>query len=400
MSDAAHTYDAGRIQVIEGLEAIRKRPGMYVGSTTRRGLHQLVFEALSPAVHGALTRGSGSVDVTLTSDGGVRVADDGPGVPFGSAGDAAPGLEARLTQVYAGWERGSARGVRLDLFGVGLCTVNALSSRLTAEVRRGGVREIQEHARGVALAPPTPAGPATGSGTTLAFWPDADIFETTECSYDVLADRLRELAFLNRGLRMSLTDERPPGGAVTERFEGGVRDFVAFLESAADGTPVHSDILGFEVEDPRTAGTVEVALRWRDSGDVVVEGFANSRRTHEGGAHVEGFHAGLAAAVTAYARQRSLLTAADADLDAERVGEGLTAVVSVKLDRPEFHGATRALLAGAAVRSRVEEAVRDHVGTWLERHPEQASAVVDRIVGGAGRDRPAGQGRRYSPTGE
>ncbi|MFE4305882.1 ATP-binding protein [Streptomyces sp. NPDC056891] len=386
MSDDARTYDAGRIHVIEGLEAIRKRPGMYVGSTSQRGLHQMVYEALSPAVHGVLKRGAGSVDVTLTSDGGVRVADDGPGVPFESAGDtAAPGLEARLTRVYAGWELGGSRVVRLDLFGVGLSTVNALSSRLTAEVRREGVREIQEYARGVALAPPLPAGPATGSGTTLAFWPDAGLFETTECSYDVLAERFRDLAFLNRGLRMTLTDERPPGGAGTERFEGGVRDFVACLETDAGNAPVHPDILSFEVEDPRMAGSVEVALRWSDSGEQVVRSFANSRRTHEGGEHVEGFRAGLAAALTAYARERRLLTAADPDLAADRVGEGLTAVLSVKLDRPEFHGATRTLLAGAEVRSCVEEAVRVRVGAWLERHPEQASAVVHRIVGGAGR---------------
>ncbi|MET9542043.1 DNA gyrase subunit B [Streptomyces sp. NPDC006553] len=386
MSDAADTYDAGRIQVIEGLEAIRKRPGMYVGSTSQRGLHHMVFEALSPAAHEVLTRGAGSVEVTLTADGGVRVADDGPGVPFDSAGDAAPGLEAQLTQVYAGWELDDGRRtVRPDHFCVGLSTVNALSTRLTAEVRRDGVREIQEYARGVALAPPTPAGPATGSGTTLAFWPDADIFETTECSYDALAEHFRELAFLNRGLCMSLTDERRPGGAVTERFEGGVRDFVGFLETATEGEPAHPDILHFEVEDPRMAGSVEVALRWCDSGDAVVRSFANSGRTHEGGAHVEGFRAGLAAALTAYARERLLLTAADPDLDADRVGEGLTAVVSVKLDRTEFSGATRTLLGGAEVRPCVEEAVRVHVGTWLERHPEQASAVVHRIVGGAGR---------------
>ncbi|MET7754217.1 DNA gyrase subunit B [Streptomyces sp. NPDC005389] len=387
MSDAADTYDASRIQVIEGLEAIRMRPGMYVGSTSRRGVHHMVFEALSEAVHEVLGRGAGSVDVTLTSDGGVRVADDGPGASFGSAGgEATPGLEARLTQVYAGWElEDGRRTVSPASFRVGLSTVNALSSRLIAEVRRDGAREIQEYARGVALAPPTPAGPAKGSGTVLEFWPDADIFETTDCSYDVLVECFRAVAHLNRGLSLSLTDERPPGGAVTERFEGDVRDFVAFLETTAEGGPVHPDILDFEVEDPRMAGTVEVAFRWRDSQDAVVRSFANSGPTPEGGAHVKGFRAGLAAALTAYARGRSLLTAADPDLDTGRVGEGLTAVVSVKLDRVEFRGATRTLLGGAEVRSCVEEAVRVHVGTWLERHPEQASAVVRRIVGGVGR---------------
>ncbi|MCX4986797.1 ATP-binding protein [Streptomyces sp. NBC_00572] len=387
MSDAANRYDAGRIHVIEGLEAIRKRPGMYVGSTGPRGLHELVFGVMGRAVNEVLMRGGGPVDVTLTSDGGVRIADDVPGIPFEDAGDAGtPGLEARLTRLYAGTEPVGRRAAGLDRFGLGLCVANALSSRLTVEVRREGARSTQEYARGVALTPPAPAGPATGSGTTLVFWPDADMFETTEFSYDVLAERFRELAFLNRGLRISLTDERSPGEAGTERFEGGVPDFLAVLETRAGGTPVHVDIIGFETEDPRMAGSVEVAFRWCDSHEEVVHSFANSVRTPEGGEHVAGFRAALADAVTAYAEERRLLRAANPVLGAARVGEGLTAVLSVKLDQPEYGGATHGRLAGAAVRSCVEEAVRDHVGAWLERHPEQAAAVVDRIVRGAGRD--------------
>ncbi|MYS12279.1 DNA gyrase subunit B, partial [Streptomyces sp. SID6041] len=363
-----------------GLEAIRKRPGMYVGSTGRRGLHFLVYGAVGRA----LRRGEGSVDVTLLSDGGVRVSDDGPGTPFETAAGDLPGLEDELTRLCGGGEPDGHRAVWLDHFGVGLSVVNALSTRLTAEVRREGVRATQEYARGVALAPPRSAGPATGTGTTLVFRPDAEIFETTECAYDELAERFAELALLNRGLRLSLTDERRPGTVRTERFAGGVRDLVALLETPG-GAPVSSDVLVFETEDPGMAGSVEVGLRWSGSG-TGVRGFANSLRTHEGGAHIEGFRAGLAAAVTAYARERRLLTAADPALAADRIDAGLTAVVSVKLDRPEFQGATRTCLVGAEVRSGVEDTVRDHVRSWLEGHPEEASAVVRRVARGADRE--------------
>jgi DNA gyrase subunit B len=208
-----------------------------------------------------------------------------------------------------------------------------------------------------------------------------------ECSFTVLAERFRELAFLNRGLSISLTDERPPGGSRPLRFQfpGGVRDFVAFLDSRA-GAPVHPDVIGFEREDPRMAGTVEVALRWCGSREEQVRSFANSAFTPDGGAHAMGFRDGVAAAVTAYARQRMLLTAADPDLGAEQIGEGLTAVVSVKLDGPEFLGATHGVLGGAAVRACVAEAVREHLGTWLEGHTEQAAALVSRIVRVTGRN--------------
>ncbi|MFF3430551.1 hypothetical protein [Streptomyces sp. NPDC002602] len=265
---------------------------------------------------------------------------------------------------------------------MGPCVTNALSSRLTAEVRREGVRWVQEYTRGVASTPPTAVGPATGSGTAIAFWPDTDVFGTAQCSFAVLAERFRELAFLNRGLGISLIDERTPGGAARRmpfQAPGGTRDLVALLDAQV-GSPVHPEVIGFEREDLRMAGTVEVALRWCGSRQERVRSFANSTRTPEGGAHELGFRDGVAAAVTSYARQRRLLTGADPDLRADQIGEGLTVVVSVKLDHPEYVGAALGGLGGAAVRPRVAEAVREHLGTWLEGHPEQAAAVVGGII--------------------
>ncbi len=390
MSGEGMGYDAARIEVLEGREAVRKRPGMWVGSTGERGLYQMVFEVVDWAVNEGLATGSGFVSVTLTPDGGVRVTDDGPGVPFEAGvvrGTDAPGLEALLTTPRPGPEREGRHIVAVSHPGAGLLVPNALSSRLTAEVRRDGVLRVQEYARGVPVAPPATVSPATGSGTTITFWPDADIFETTQCSFAVLAERFRQVAFLNRGLGISLTEERAAGDAraVLFRFPDGVRDFVAALD-AETGAGIHPDILCFECEDPRMAGTMEVALMWMSSHKRPVRGFTNSRATQEGGTHVDGFLDGVVGAVTAYARQRGLLGAADPGPDAVRIGECCTAVVSVKLDRPEFLGATRGLLGNADVRGCVDEAVRRHLGDWFEERPEWATRVVNRVVGDDHRD--------------
>ncbi|MFC6135414.1 ATP-binding protein [Streptomyces spororaveus] len=383
MRDEAITYDASRIRVLEGAEAVRTRPGMYIGSTGARGLHQLVFEVTARAVDEALTGRTGSVGVTLVADGAVRVADDGPGIPFGAAeaGDG-PGLEALLTDLSVRSRPVGRCSAAMSFFGMGLAVANALSSRLTAEVRREGVRRVQEYARGVAVTRPTAAGPASGSGTTVTFRPDASLLETTEYSFAVLAERFEQLAFLNRGLEISLSDERAPGDAQVARFRfpGGVRDFVASLR-AATGTPVHTGVIGFEQDDPRMAGAMEVALRWCGSREERVRSFANDAATPGGGSHEAGLREGVAAALDAYARARGLLTATDPGLGADRIGAGLTAVVSVKLDDPAFVGATRGELSNAEVRPRVREAVRKHLGAWLEENPEQAAAVVGRILG-------------------
>ncbi|MER6625452.1 DNA gyrase subunit B [Streptomyces sp. NPDC000931] len=388
MSEGASRYDATHVAVLEGREAIRKRPGMYVGSTGVRGLHHMLFEVVGWSVNGVLAGGGGCVDVTLTPDGGVRVTDDGPGVPVEAAGDVGgDGLETLLTRPYAGSGPGCRRTVNWSAFGMGPCVTNALSSRLTAEVRRGQVRWVQEYVRGAAVAPPAAAGPATGGGISIAFWPDGGIFDTTEWSFAVLAERFREVALLNRGLSISLTDERPRGGPRSVRFQfsGGPGDFVALLD-AETGAHVPPDIIAFEREDARMAGTVEVALSWRGLGEERIRAFADSVPTPGGGTHADGFRAGVTAAVNTYARRRGLLTAADPDLTTDHIGKGLTAVVSVKLDSPEYQGATRGELGGATVHDCVEQAVREHLGTWLARQPERAADLIGCITRATSRD--------------
>ena len=381
MSEGINEYSASQIQVLEEWEAVRKRPGMFIGSTGERGLHQMVFEVAHRAVNEVLAGHASRVDITLTPDGGVSVADDG-------AGDIGlPGLDVLLTRMQTGVRRGDRHDVTLGFQGVGPFIVNALSSRMTAEVRCGGVHWVREYARGVAVTPLTEAGSSTGSGTTVTFWPDADIFETVEYSFDVLVERFRELAFLNRGLEVHLADQRSPGRFRTAQFRypGGTRDFVAFLDEE-EKTPVDPHIICFEREEPAMAGIAEVALRWRDSPGERIQSFVNSWPTTRGGTHERGLRDGLAAAVTAYARERQLLTATDPDLDADRIGEGLTAVVSVKLDDPEFEGSTRDVLGNAAARACVGQAVQEHLSRWLDGHPAQAVALVHRIVQGARRD--------------
>ncbi|MER7922558.1 ATP-binding protein [Streptomyces sp. NPDC096057] len=377
MSAEGMEYGAGDITVLEGREAVRKRPGMYVGSTRQRGLHHLVSEVVGRAVNEVLAGRAGSVDVTLLSDGGVRVADDGAGDGESHGAE----LEAELTSFGVGSGFSDRRTAVVGAFSVGLFVVNALSSRLTAE----GTRWAKEYERGVEADPTAIAGAARGNGTTMSFWPDAEIFETTWCSFALLAERLRQLAFLNRGLTISLTDERPADGvrAVLFRFPDGIRDFVAALDAEAGGT-TDLDVIGFEREDPRMAGTMEVALRWSDS-PAPIRGFVNSIATREGSTHVDGFRAGVTAAVTAYARERAGAVAPDLDACADRIVEGLTAVVSVKLDQPELLGATRQLLGNAAVRICVEEAVREHLRDWFAAHPEQAARIVDDHVTRAAR---------------
>ncbi|WP_256094555.1 DNA gyrase subunit B [Streptomyces sp. EN27] len=380
MTEGAGAYEAACVIEVEGRELMRKRPGMYVGSTGVRGLHQLVYEVAARSVNEVLAGGGGRVDVTLTQDGGIRITDDGPGIPFEAEGGACAGLETLLTRPDAELRPDGRNTVRWSVHGVGPCAATVMSSRLTAEVRRGGARWVQEYARGVALAPPADVGPATDTGTTIAFWPDPDIFDTVDCSFAVLAGRAREVALLNRGLALSLTDERPTSGtrSVTFRYPEGAGDFVALLDAETEWVP--PEVVAFAWEDEGMAGSVEAALSWRSGRDERVRSFANSAPTPEGGTHEEGFRIGVAAALTEHALRRGLLKAGDPELGADRVGEGLTAVVSVRLDRPEYHGSTRGRLGGATVRHGVEQGVREHLGSWLDRHPERAAAIIGRIT--------------------
>ncbi len=386
MSQEPVKYDATHIQVLDVREAIRKRPGMYVGSTGERGLHNLVFEVADRAVNEVLAGRASRVDVALMPDGGVRVTDDGPGVPFEDSGDGRVGLEDQLTRMLLGPDPGGPRYPLVGFCDAGLLIVNALSSRLLAEVQRDGIRRVQEYERGVAMTAPTDAGPAASTGTVITFWPDAGIFETTQCSFDTLAERFRELAFLNRDLDISLTDERGQTDARSQRFRypGGVRDMVTFLDKQA-ATLIDLDIIGFEREDPRMSGTMEVAWRWCGPSQQI-RSFANSRPTPDGGTHVAGFHDGVAAAVNAYAREQQLLTSTGPDLGTDQVGKGLTAVVSVNLEHLEFEGSTRGRLGNRAVHGCVRQAVQEHLASWLKAHPQQAAAIIDRLRQEAFRD--------------
>ncbi|MBO1414872.1 ATP-binding protein [Streptomyces sp. FH025] len=377
MSEESKAYDASTITVLEGLAAVRKRPGMYIGSVGQRGLHHLVFEVAERALDEILGGTASRVEITLTADGAVRVADDGTGLPVEHAGHSdGPPLETRLAVLGCGAQPADRRSLFGAHFGLGLAVANALSDRLTAEVRRDGARWVLEYERGAAVATPTRTGPADGSGTTITFRPDPEIFETLEFSFDALAEHFRELAFLNRDLDITLTDDRGPAAprAVCFRFPGGLRDHIA--EQSA---PLHPDVIGFEREYSEMEGTVEVALLWCDSPEERVASYANSRPTTSGGTHEVGFRDGLAAAVTAYARERQLLAPSDPDFTPAQLGAGLTAVVSVKLDHPEFEGSIRDWLGNGPVRTCVAEAVREHLAAWLRANPTQAAAVLARI---------------------
>ncbi|MFE5793429.1 DNA gyrase subunit B [Streptomyces sp. NPDC056503] len=376
-------YEAARIEVIEGLGAVRRRPGLYVGSTGPRGLHHMVLGVFEHAVNETAAGDRRVVEVTLTADGGVRIADDGPGVPFGApADDGGPGLEERLCHFHAG--RSAVGRDRIDLGsgGIRLTAANALSTRMTAESHRGGGRRVQEFARGTALAPPAVAGPTDRTGTTLTFHPDPGIFETVDCSFGFLGERFRELAYLCPGLDVTLTDERPAGGPAVQRyrFPDGVRDFVVSLASAHHPAPP-TDVLAFGAEDPRMAGVLDVALVWGAEGRGQVLGYANGRATPHGGTHLEGFRRGLANALASYTRACGPDSGAD-----EAAGAGVTAVVSVRLDEPEFVGCALTELGGDAVRPWVEEAVRERVLGWLEEDAERAARVVGAALNDAGPD--------------
>ncbi|MFD5919460.1 ATP-binding protein [Kitasatospora sp. NPDC058201] len=377
MSEESHAYGASVIVVLEGLEAVRKRPGMYIGSVGERGLHHMVFEAAEPAL-GEIIRGTaGRAEIALTADGGVRIADDGTGLPVKHAGhNDGPPLETRLTVLGAGAAPTDRRSLNSGFTGVGLAVVNALSDRLTAEVRRDGARWVLEYERGVAVAVPTHTGPADGTGTSITFHPDPETFGAPEFSFDALAEHFRELAFLNRELDITLTDDRNPAAPrdIRFRFPGGPRDHIA-----DQGVPVHPDVIGFEREYAEMGGTVEVALRWCDSREERVASYANSRPTNGGGTHELGFRDGLATAIIVYAREQQLLAPSDPDFTPIQLGAGLRAVVSVKLDHPAFEGSVRDRLGNGPVRACVAEAVRQHLAGWLRTNQAQAAAVLARI---------------------
>ena len=372
------SYTAESITVLEGLEAVRKRPGMYIGSTGLRGLHHLVYEVVDNAVDEALAGYCTRIDITLTADGGVRVTDDGRGIPV----DEHPvehrsALEVVMTTLHAGGKfGGDSYAVSGGLHGVGVSVVNALSKRLEVEVVRDGWRHRQNYERGLPTAPLERVGKARGHGSTVTFWPDPDIFEETEFRFETLSNRMREMAFLNAGLRISLVDERDEGKSEVYEYAGGIRDFVAHINASKE--PVHPQIVYFEGK--ANSHFVEVAMQWNSSYNDAVSTFANTINTHEGGTHEEGFRAALTTTINRYARNSALLKEKDPNLSGDDVREGLTAIVSVKLREPQFEGQTKTKLGNTDIKGFVQQTTNVALAEWFEEHGPQAKAIVVKCI--------------------
>ena len=374
-------YTAKDITVLEGLEAVRLRPGMYIGTTGARGLHHLVYEVVDNSVDEALQGRNERVDVTLHPDNSVTVVDYGSGIPVDMMADQGlPALTVVMTKLHAGGKfGGDGYKVSGGLHGVGISVVNALSESLTAEVRRDGKVYRQEFARGIPQGDMEVVGDATDTGTTITFMPDSEIFEEIEWSTETLSQRLRETAFLTRGLRITLTDGRAGGEHVEFHYEGGIRDFVAHINEAKD--PIHKHIVYFEGETEQ--GAVEVAMQWNNKYVESVFSFANNINTHEGGSHLSGFNAALTRTLNKYARDKALLKEKEDNLEGEDVREGLAAVISVKMQEPQFEGQTKTKLGNPWVRGFVEQTVNARLAEFLEENPTDAKQIIMKAISSA-----------------
>jgi DNA gyrase subunit B len=375
------SYDARSIKVLEGLEAVRKRPGMYIGSTGERGLHHLVQEVVDNAVDEAMAGFCDDIEVTLLADGGVRVVDNGRGIPVDEHPvEHRPAVEVVMTTLHAGGKFDSGSyAVSGGLHGVGVSVVNALSALLEVEVRRDGYVWTQDYERGDPMGPLERGAAADDTGTTITFWPDGTIFETTEWSFETLSRRLQEMAFLNKNLAISLTDERTVDEAGQHRaaryqYEGGIADFVRYINASKE--PVHGSIVDFGEDGDGIA--VEIAMQWTGAYTESVHTFANTINTTEGGTHEEGFRAALTTIVNRYAREQKLLREKDENLTGDDVREGLTAIVSVKLAEPQFEGQTKTKLGNTEAKSFVQKACNDHLRDWFERNPGEAKEIVNK----------------------
>ncbi|MBG6237617.1 DNA gyrase subunit B [Mycetocola sp. CAN_C7] len=387
-------YGASQIQVLEGLEAVRKRPGMYIGSTGPRGLHHLVYEIVDNAVDEALAGYCDNIEVTILADGAVRVVDNGRGIPVDMhPAEGKSTVEVVLTILHAGGKfGGGGYAVSGGLHGVGSSVVNALSSRLDVEVRRQGSVWRATFHDGVAEAPLSQDEDSDETGTTITFWPSADIFETVEMDYDTLRTRFQQMAFLNKGLRIALHDERPDhlveapskDGLEPELvqqsnvflYERGLVDYVEYLNHARKADLVNDEIISFETEDDNRKIALEVAMQWTTAYTESVHTYANTINTHEGGTHEEGFRAALTTLVNKYAREKGLLKEKDDNLSGDDVREGLTAVISVKLTEPQFEGQTKTKLGNTEAKAFVQKVVGDQLGDWFGRNPAQAKEII------------------------
>ena len=380
-------YGASAIQVLEGLEAVRKRPGMYIGSTGERGLHHLVYEIVDNSVDEALAGHCTHIDVTILKDGAVRVIDNGRGIPVDEHPvEKKSTVEVVLTVLHAGGKfGGGGYAVSGGLHGVGSSVVNALSTHLEVEVRRQGNVYTQAYNSGVPESPLAKGKPSDETGTTITFWPNADIFETVDFDYETLRTRFQQMCFLNKGLTIKLTDERNRNDegefiSVTYLYERGLTDYVEYLNATKKSDVVNDEIISCEFEDTDKHISVELAMQWTTAYTESVHTFANTINTHEGGTHEEGFRAALTTLVNKYARDKGLLKEKDDNLSGDDVREGLTAVISVKLSEPQFEGQTKTKLGNTEAKTFVQKVVGDQLTDWFERNPNQGKEVIRKAI--------------------
>ena len=396
-------YDASDLRVLEGLEAVRIRPGMYIGSTGPRGLHHLVYEIVDNSVDEALAGYATHIEVTILPDNGVRVIDNGRGIPVDEVpGEGVSGVETVLTKLHAGGKfGGGGYAVSGGLHGVGISVVNALSTRIDVEVRQKGFHWSQRFVDQHAVAPLAKGAPMTqdeDSGTTVTFWADPTIFETTVYDFETLRSRFQQMAFLNKGLRITLTDMRHADAAgdevtgdgdnvieeldqtVSYRYENGIKDYVEYLVKSRKATPVEEDIIDLEAEDLKLGISAEIALQWTAAYSEAVHTFANTISTTEGGTHEEGFRAALTSLVNRYARDKGILRDKDENLSGDDVREGLTAVISVKLTNPQFEGQTKTKLGNSEAKTFVQRVMTERLGDWFDAHPGEARNIIQKSM--------------------
>ncbi|PPG49388.1 DNA topoisomerase (ATP-hydrolyzing) subunit B [Rathayibacter sp. AY2B3] len=387
-------YGANQIQVLEGLEAVRKRPGMYIGSTGPRGLHHLVYEIVDNAVDEALAGYCDNIEILMRADGGVTVSDNGRGIPVDMhPTEGISTVELVLTVLHAGGKfGGGGYAVSGGLHGVGSSVVNALSTRLDVEVKRQGAVYRMSFTDGVPDAPLEKGEASDETGTTITFWPNAGIFETVEFDYETLRARFQQMAFLNKGLRIALTDENEvefegEGENETEgdrtdvfHYEKGLVDYVEYINSLKKSDLVHSEIIDFESEDTERRISLEVAMQWTTAYTESVHTYANTINTHEGGTHEEGFRAALTTLVNRYARANNLLKEKDENLSGDDIREGLTAVVSIKLGEPQFEGQTKTKLGNTEAKAFVQRVAGEQLADWFDRNPSQAKDIIRKAI--------------------
>ena len=399
-AEGEQSYGASDITVLEGLEAVRKRPGMYIGSTGERGLHHLVYEVVDNSVDEALAGYADHIEVTIQADGGIKVVDNGRGIPVDEhPTEHKPTVEVVMTILHAGGKfGGGGYAVSGGLHGVGISVVNALSTRVNTEIRRQGYVWRMSFANGGTPITPLERGEATDeTGTTQVFYPDPEIFETVEFDFETLRQRFQQMAFLNKGLRITLTDERESatdegdeiaGGeeasdkktkghrTVTYCYEHGLRDYVEYLDSAKKSDTINNEIIDFEAENDEGTMSVEIAMQWTTAYSSSVHTFANTINTTEGGMHEEGFRTALTSLVNRYGRDKGIIRDKDDNLTGDDVREGLTAVISIKLTEPQFEGQTKTKLGNTEARTFVQQQVYSKLTDWFDAHPADAKAII------------------------